>query len=207
VHCVAFRNSVADRSFTKEYTIISANSWEYKTLTVSGGLITAGTWNWTNSTGLIVDFTLAAGSTFQTTADAWQTGNFLATANQVNVMDNTANDFFITGVQLEPGTVATPFERRIFGQELALCQRYFYKSDQEITALSPYSAPSSTSDLLVDIQFPVTMRTTPTIALGTQSPGGGAATLPKKDGFRFGGITGAANTAYSVLGFTASAEL
>jgi hypothetical protein len=125
VHCVSFRNIVVDRAFVKEYTIVAANTWEYKTLTISGGLITAGTWNWTNGTGLNVVFALANGSTYQTTADAWQTGNFHSTANQVNVMDNTANDFFITAVQLEPGAVATPFERRIFGQELALCQRYF----------------------------------------------------------------------------------
>ena len=118
-----------------------------------------------------------------------------------------ANRLRIARVQVEPGPVATPFERRPIGTELALCQRYHYKSDQEITALSPYTAPSSASDLLVDIQFPVTMRATPTIALGTQSPGGGGATLPKKDGFRFGGIVGAVNTPYSVLGFAASAEL
>jgi hypothetical protein len=124
-HCVAFRNSVNDRAFVKEYTIVAANTWEYKTLTVSGGLITAGTWNWTNGLGLAVVFALACGSTFHTTADAWQTGNFIATANQVNVMDNTANDFFITGVQLEPGAVATPFERRPIGTELSLCQRYY----------------------------------------------------------------------------------
>jgi len=125
-HCVGFRNaSIPDRSYVKEYTVSAANTWEYKTLTVSGGLITAGTWNWTNGSGLDVCFTLACGTTYQTTADAWQTGNFIATANQVNVMDSTANDFYITGVQLEPGTVATPFERRSYGQEFSLCQRYY----------------------------------------------------------------------------------
>ena len=131
IHCVSFRNDRApfpDRSYIKEYTVATANTWEYKTVTVSGGLITAGTWNWTNGIGLDVLFTLGAGTTTQTTADAWQTGNFLATANQVNCMDNTANNFFITGVQLEPGPVATPFERRPIGAEVALCQRYYQQT-------------------------------------------------------------------------------
>jgi hypothetical protein len=138
VHCVAFRNEgpaqLTDRSYVLEYTVSSANTWEYKTVSVAGGLITDGTWNWTNGRGLIVDFVLAMGSTFHTTPGSWNSGIFIATSNQVNVMDNTANDFFLTGVQLEPGTVATPFERRSFGQELDLCRRYcqsYYPSNQE----------------------------------------------------------------------------
>ena len=126
IHCVSFRNSTPDRSYILEYTVSSTNTWEYKTLTVSGGLITAGTWNWTNGVGLDVIFSLTSGSTFHTTAGFWNTGNFLATSNQVNVMDNTANDFFLTGVQLEIGQNPTPFERRIYGQELVLAQRYAY---------------------------------------------------------------------------------
>jgi hypothetical protein len=125
VHCAAFRNSGLDRSYVAEYTINSANTWEYKTITVSGGVITAGTWDWNVGFGLGVSFSLMGGSTFRTTAGAWQTGNFLTTANQVNVMDTIGNIFAITGVQLEVGAVATPFEHRLFGAELALCQRYY----------------------------------------------------------------------------------
>ena len=129
VHCVSLVNAGNNRSYIKEYTIAAVNTWEYKTLTIDGGLITSGTWDWTNGEGLEISFCLASGSTFQTTSNAWQTGDFLATANQVNVVDNTANDFFLTGVQLEPGTVATPFERRSYGQELALAYRYFQRRD------------------------------------------------------------------------------
>ena len=127
-HCVGFRNESQDRSFIKEYSVAVANTWEYKTITVPGGLITSGGWNWTNGAGLEVSFALATGLTYRTAANSWATGNFLATSNQVNVMDSTANDFFLAGVQLEVGSSATPFERRPIGTELALCQRYFWSS-------------------------------------------------------------------------------
>lgn len=132
-HCIALRNAGDDRSYIAEYTVNAANTWEKKSVTIAGGLITAGTQNFTNGKGLEVSFILAAGTTYQTTAGAWQTGNFLATANQVNVLDTVGNIFAITGFQLEVGEVATPFEHRPYGTELTLCQRY-YEVTQKVVA-------------------------------------------------------------------------
>jgi hypothetical protein len=128
IYCVAFGNSGSDRSYVAEYTISAANTWEFKTVTLTMHDASAGTWDFTTGNGLQVSWCLCAGSNFQTTAGAWQSGNYIATANQVNAMDNTANFFFLAGVQLEQGPVATQFEFRLFSQELALCQRYYEKS-------------------------------------------------------------------------------
>lgn len=165
IHCVSFRNSVNDRSQVLEYTVNAPNTWEKKTVTVDGGLITTGTWAWTNGLGLSVNFALASGTTFQTTPNAWQTGNFLATANQVNCMDSTANNFFLSQVQLELGEDATEFERRPIALELELCQRYFFRWVAEVAGrwmanLQAYTAGAAFGKLL---DLPTTMRVRPTV--------------------------------------------
>lgn len=163
VHCVAPKNTGGDRSYVFEYTVSAANTWEKKTLTLNSGLITAGTWNWTNGQGLALDFTLAVGSTFQTTANAWQTGNFFATSNQVNCLDTVGNIFAITGVQLEVGSVATSFEHRPYGVELALCQRYYYRmrnSDANVAYIGLLGGVSATRAIGGAVTAPQPMRST-----------------------------------------------
>jgi len=123
-HFVAFKNSAQDRCYAASYSVSVADTWEFKTITVAGDQ--SGTWLTTNGTGIQVTWALAVGSTYQTaTANVWAAGDGYATSAQVNVMDSTANNFYITGVQLEAGTTASPFEYRQYGTELALCQRYY----------------------------------------------------------------------------------
>lgn len=159
IHCVALRNG-GDRCYIAEYSINTANTWEYKTLTVVGGLPTAGTWNWTNGSGLDVAFVLASGSNFYTTAGAWKTGSYIATSKQVNCLDTIGNVFAITGVQLEVGSIATPFEHRPYSLELALCQRYYQNIGNGLVG----NTEGTTSAAVME-KFITVMRATPTLAV------------------------------------------
>ena len=158
IYCVNFGNNV-DRSYIVEYTINTASTWEKKTVTLDFDY-TGGTWDYTNGTGLVVEWCLAVGSTYQTTADAWQTGTFLGTVNQVNGVDSTDNNFWLAQIKLEEGSVATPFVPRPIGEELALCQRYYEKIGQNSIA-----SGSATTEFITAIDFKVSKRTTPTIEL------------------------------------------
>ena len=119
----AIKNSARDRAYPFAYTISSANTFEYKTITIAGD--TSGTWVWsTNGTGLWLSFGLGVSSNRSNTAGAWAGGDLFSSTGAVRVIGTSGATFYITGVQLEAGSVATPFEHRQFGQELALCQRY-----------------------------------------------------------------------------------
>ncbi len=124
-HCVSFVNSGADRSYIAEYTVDSADTWQFITLDPITFNYSGGTWDYENGIGLRIYFCFAAGTTYQTTADAWQTGLYMATSNQVNVCDSSSNDFFITGVQFNLGSVALPFEHKHISKVLDDCQRYY----------------------------------------------------------------------------------
>lgn len=207
-HCVAFRNSSGDRSYVATYTVNAANTWEYKYITVPNGLITAGTWDWTNGSGLLVSWILAAGSTFQTGSPlSWQPTNVVATAGQVNCLDTIGNIFAITGVQLESGTAPTPFARGNFQRELAACQRYY-----EIGSFGFNGAYQAAGSGCVFTQpYKVTKRVTPTslVASGTSvgnltAPG---LTALDADAFTFGGTATATGVVVYTGQFAASAEL
>jgi hypothetical protein len=131
-YCVAMdKNDNTAYRLPIEYTISSADTWEKKVIHISPtagstSLITASgaAMDNDNGTGMIVTFGLAWGSSYQGTNNTWVTGNAYATSNQVNWMDSTDNNFYITGVQLEVGDQATDFEHLPFDINLARCQRY-----------------------------------------------------------------------------------
>lgn len=123
IHCVAFRNSATDRSYVEEYTVNTIDTWETKTITLTADV--SGTWLFENEIGLTVSWALAAGSNFQTAAGSWTAGNFLASSNQVNEMDNAANNFRVSRIQLEVGGAATVFERRSIALEADFAARYY----------------------------------------------------------------------------------
>ena len=118
-------NSALNRTYVFSYTISAPNTWEQKSVTITGD--TTGTWLTNNGIGISVDFTLASGSNFTRSAGSWSTSGFAATGTTSVVGTNGAT-FYITGVQFEVGSSATSFETRAYSTELALCQRYYEKS-------------------------------------------------------------------------------
>ena len=155
-YCVGFRNSGSDRSYTAEYTQTTTDTWEKATITVSASP-SAGTWNYTNGVGLTITFVSASGTDFHTTADTWQTGNFVATSNQVNACDSASNNFMLSQIQLELGSSAGSFEKRNITTEIARCQRYMQLVDT--------GAGLVASATLVDIVSSwIEMRAAPTLS-------------------------------------------
>jgi hypothetical protein len=158
----ALVNENANRSYPFTYTINTANTWEFETITIAGD--TSGTWaGATNGIGIRVYFNLGAGATVSGTANAWQSGFFTAPTGATSVVGTSGATFYITGVQLEKGSTATSFDYRPYGTELALCQRYF-----EAVTLKDYSLVGQcygSASGYVTLHFTVQKRTTPTATL------------------------------------------
>jgi hypothetical protein len=155
-------NATDTRFYVFSYTINAANTWEYKTVTITGE--TTGTWNTTNGVGMNVSFSLGAGTSLQGTPGSWGTSVLIAPTGQVNVSGTSGATFYITGVQLEVGTVATSFDFRDITREFQMCQRYLFRLNNTDGGYS-YNAWSfrDVSYFLVNIRPPVAMRATPTL--------------------------------------------
>ena len=172
-YIVFFYDQDNARSISKSYTIDSADTWEKKTITFAGD--TTGAFDNDNALSLQVNFFLGGGSnwtsgTLNTSWNSWTQAN--AAVGQVNLADNTANEWYITGVQLEAGTSASDFEFLPYDVNLRRCQRYFYKLLQEQWL---FNIGNSTSRR-TNVDFPVQMRTTPTSTLIFDNTGTGSGT-------------------------------
>jgi hypothetical protein len=151
------------RQISKSYTINSANTWEKKTITYAGD--TTGALDNDNTVGLTLNFWLGVGSDFSsgTLNTSW---NSEVSANrvvgQVNLADNTANEWYITGVQLEAGT-ASDFEFLPTGVMESLCERYYSKTS---TSMGGYvTGANQTLGFTVPFAHPTTMRATPSVTV------------------------------------------
>jgi hypothetical protein len=118
----ALQNSGSSRSYVFSYTISSANTWEQKSITITGD--TSGTWLTTNGLGISCNFGIGQGSSVSNTAGSWYAGNYVNVTGGTSVVGTNGATWYVTGVQLEAGTTASPFEYRQYGTELLLCQRY-----------------------------------------------------------------------------------
>ena len=158
-------NNAFNRSYPFSYTINAANTWEQKTVTIPGD--TTGTWLTTNASGISLTFGLGYGASLSGTANVWNAGTGFMPTGAVSVVGTSGATFYITGVQLEAGSVATPFERRDYGRELMMCQRYYGKSAGVNTHAYSYSATT----WLANVSFKTSMRAAPTVTITGASAG------------------------------------
>jgi hypothetical protein len=177
IYCFSLGNGGNNRGYATEYTINVANTWEKKVITIPG--CTDGTWGTTNGRGIQCRWCMGTGTSRQATVNTWATSEVHGTSNQTNLFATNGATFYLTGVQLEEGKVATPFEFRSYGQELALCQRYYYNT-MFINGADSYTAPTTnymevqgTRHRVADVTgyqtqvifHPVIMRSSPNITL------------------------------------------
>jgi hypothetical protein len=173
-------NASGTRSYPFTYTISAANTWTSISITIAGD--TSGTWTSTNGIGIDVCFGLGVGSTYSGTAGAWTTAYNSATG-ATSVVGTNGATWYVTGVQLEQNTSATPFERRLYNHELANCQRYYQVLGKGLNGSPAYQIYSiltyeASATAWGTVPLKVTMRTQPTTvysgtfttSYGTQGP-------------------------------------
>ena len=164
----AIQNSGGTRSYPFSYSVPVANTWTTITVTISGD--TSGTWLTDNGIGLQIRWSLGTGSTYSGTAGAWAGTPYSSATGTVSVVGTSGATFYITGVQLEVGTKATPYEMQIYSDQLAQCQRYFQTSGVKPGTASGAGACAitfvgTTSSQGGTVSFSASMRAAPTFTV------------------------------------------
>jgi hypothetical protein len=204
-YAVSLKNG-SGRTFLSTYTVNSANTWEYKTVVITGD--TGGTWAIDNTAWGFICFDLGSGSNANSsTTGSWQVGDYRRTSSCVNLIATNGATFNITGVQIEKGNVATSFDYRPYQAELSLCERYyelctgaFYSST--VTALNFYGA---------GVNFRSSKRGTPTVTRVADTGSSGVTGSPYAEainvqGFRTMAQSSGTNINWSTI-FKAESEL
>ena len=166
IFCCSLGNGTNNKTMPREYHIDNPNKWEHKTLTFAPAI--TGTWGTDNGRGFSVRWCMGVGSTRRGTVDVYNGNESHGTINQTNLFATNGATFQITGMQLEEGNAATPFEHRSYGEELALCYRYFRRFDSagggdQYTGYG-VGVPNAGSRMLWTRAFDVPMRNEPTIS-------------------------------------------
>jgi len=207
----SLQNSAQNRSYPFTYTISSANTWTTISITIAGDQ--SGTWLKTNGAGIYMWIGLGVGSTVSGTAGSWSGSNYVGATGATSVVGTSSATFYITGVQLEAGTTASPFEYRQYGTELALCQRYYEVMYNDSATVGVWgNAPSNALTTgRGDWFYHVAKRAQPTVALasGAAWVGNTATIFPGIDKAHFYSASGyfySSNTA-GTPSLTASAEV
>jgi len=167
----SLRNTAKDRCYVAEFTVDTSGTWEEKTLTIPLDY-SGGTWEYTNGLGLRVNIGLMANSNLHAAStDTWTTTNTPYSTNQANLYDAVGNYFKFTGLQIEAGQVETPFEHRSYGEELALCQRYYWNGQLPGSGFGyQYGQSGVTGSNLLSagaVTYPVQMRAVPSLSILT----------------------------------------
>ena len=187
------------RHICKSYTVSSSNTWEFKTLTFAGD--TTGAFGDDNAHSLQVYWWLVAGSDYTsgTLATSWASFTAAnAAVGQVNAVNSTDNNFYLTGVQLEIGDVATAFEHEDFGTTLRKCKRYY-----EFLNTSIYPLDYGSSDVLSNFTWTEQKRGTPTLSVDTNNGSVSLYPITTSGGY----IYKTSKTYSSVVGLRGTAEL
>jgi hypothetical protein len=156
------------QSYPFTYTILSANTWEQKSITIAGS--TSGSWATNNTASMYVSFNLGTGTTYSGTSGAWSNNFYFSATGATSVVGTNGATFYVTGVQLEKGSTATSFDYRPYGTELALCYRYLPWHLLSSGTVCVLGQAVSTSTAYYTLPFQVAARANPTgITLTTGS--------------------------------------